>query len=985
MQQSIFRYPVDEITVNTQNSPKGVPGFTILGDGLNGICRALAVGSGNMVYAGGAFTMANNIEANRIARWNGSHWAALGEGVDDVCKAIAVNTAGKVYAGGKFIHAGDVEVNHIAKWNGLSWEALGSGLPSDCDALAIDSQGNVYAGGSFAQIGELQVSYIAKWNPVDNTWSAIGSGLPGVCHALVFDTEDSLYAGGEFGVSKWNKDAATWESIGSFVGLKACYALTIGNSGTSKTIYAAGNFGVSKWDGTTWLPLELGYDNRHIDINCYALALDNKNKLFALGEFSSFQTPQSPYNGLAVHDGTNWSNPPGGRLFEYEDGAANAGKGYAICVDSNGNFFVGGDFKLPGHNVAKFSYTSGADYKVLLDAGVLDKGRVQNNDLAETDDKWSYHFIYIKNLSPKSGLIKVSRSGVAIGNIQSPSDAVWIVPVRNGETLTFNLSEGNEKVSPPYIAITDWSQRARVYNTDIVAPYSSSNDDFKSLPSQVASESSFDIYKIPPARIDLSKNQGGGIRQQIFKDLKDGDTNYNLVEDYALKPHFALTISKESKGSQKTSSVYGAQNFKKSLAANIEVGASTPNIGIEAKYGFSVATESAIAKEEVFSLSRVEGTEYSIDLVNDQIELTDDFVNDVLGLPVPKSTYATIEEAKADTGWANYRNTFIEKWGTHYPTQVIYGGYFWGIRTSSLEQITTSETFTENAEASITAAAIANIGAGVSTSKSSGKETKVGKEQIFFEQLGGSGGTFDSWASDFDKARAVGISLTSLENLMVDAYFKGKVVSVDLEAKRNMLKWALKDYEQTRPKYESSGPSLEIYELSPQSLVFKSADDDGWVDDVVEVFGKVNVKVGKYDSARSNVIPDDRTKDVLTIWDVPVDHKISFHRKNDMPYTMELKTTHPLKFYLRLNSAAEGSNRSQYGFAIEVERIWEHDKVNSDEVFTNKILVKRFDEITEEKSNLVFSLQSGPWEVEISAKVQRLPLGTIGLQDVSRP
>ena len=48
--------------------------------------------SGSNVYAGGWFTTAGGIPANRIAKWEGSSWSALGSGIVSGGFAIAIRT-----------------------------------------------------------------------------------------------------------------------------------------------------------------------------------------------------------------------------------------------------------------------------------------------------------------------------------------------------------------------------------------------------------------------------------------------------------------------------------------------------------------------------------------------------------------------------------------------------------------------------------------------------------------------------------------------------------------------------------------------------------------------------------------------------------------------------------------------------------------------------------------------------------------------------
>ena len=84
--------------------------------------------SGSDVYAGGTFTSAGGNPANYVAKWNGSTWSPLGSGVSAVSFAsyqvpvssLAVSGS-DVYAGGAFTTAGEVPANRIAKWNGSNW------------------------------------------------------------------------------------------------------------------------------------------------------------------------------------------------------------------------------------------------------------------------------------------------------------------------------------------------------------------------------------------------------------------------------------------------------------------------------------------------------------------------------------------------------------------------------------------------------------------------------------------------------------------------------------------------------------------------------------------------------------------------------------------------------------------------------------------------------------------------------------------------
>src|SRR5688572_22774474 len=60
---------------------------------------------GPVLYAGGDFTTAGGVAANRIAKWNGSNWSALGSGMNRTVRALAMHDDGggpALYAGGDF-------------------------------------------------------------------------------------------------------------------------------------------------------------------------------------------------------------------------------------------------------------------------------------------------------------------------------------------------------------------------------------------------------------------------------------------------------------------------------------------------------------------------------------------------------------------------------------------------------------------------------------------------------------------------------------------------------------------------------------------------------------------------------------------------------------------------------------------------------------------------------------------------------------------
>ena len=143
---------------------------------LNSLVDAIAV-NGSKVYVGGAFSNVRNgaailSAADDIAMWDGANWSALGAdcsgdgALGSRVDAIAIDSTG-VYATGFFedVHDGCTTLNaadRIARWDGTHWWALGSNgagngaIPSPSlavlgNALAVDGT-DLLVGGSFSNV-----------------------------------------------------------------------------------------------------------------------------------------------------------------------------------------------------------------------------------------------------------------------------------------------------------------------------------------------------------------------------------------------------------------------------------------------------------------------------------------------------------------------------------------------------------------------------------------------------------------------------------------------------------------------------------------------------------------------------------------------------------------------------------------------------------------------------------------------------------------
>jgi hypothetical protein len=254
-------------------------GLTNFGSGTNGVVTALEAFiypgpfGNNELIAGGTFTAAGGVGANRIARWNADPfspfpppaWAPMGQGFNDIVYAIK-RFNGVTYAAGTFTASGGTPLSRIAKWNETTdvWEPVGTGMNGTVYALEVYN-GALYAGGSFTSAGGVSSGGFARWN--GSSWSNIGGFFLGTVYALeVYDGRLVM--------------------AGQFTGFGGSPNL----SSTNGSSYA--NYGVGGADG----PI-------------YALA-SHEGKLFIGGEFG--YAGNLPARRLAAWNGSGWSEVEGG-------------------------------------------------------------------------------------------------------------------------------------------------------------------------------------------------------------------------------------------------------------------------------------------------------------------------------------------------------------------------------------------------------------------------------------------------------------------------------------------------------------------------------------------------------------------------------------------------------------------------------------------------------------------------------------------------
>ncbi|MFQ5863944.1 MAG: T9SS type A sorting domain-containing protein [bacterium] len=314
--------------------------------GVNGAVLAIAV-SGSDLYVGGSFSMVGDVNANNIAKWDGSNWTPLGSGANNGTNGnvLAIAVSGSdLYVGGSFSMVGDVNANNIAKWDGSNWSAMGSGTGGDVKAIYVSSN-EVYVGGVFTAAGGGSANNIALWN--GSSWSALGSGVNNGVNApvsAIAGKDNLVYLGGSFttaggdSVKKivcWNSSSNTWSPLGSGVNLDVDAIIVNGND-----VYAGGLFtiagsvsakNIAKWDGNNWSALGDGMSGGGVS----AMAIIG-SELYVGGSFVTAGNVSA--NKIAKWDGSNWSALGSG---------IEGGLVFSIATSLN-DVYVGGSFNTAG-------------------------------------------------------------------------------------------------------------------------------------------------------------------------------------------------------------------------------------------------------------------------------------------------------------------------------------------------------------------------------------------------------------------------------------------------------------------------------------------------------------------------------------------------------------------------------------------------------------------------------------------------------------
>lgn len=327
------------------------------GNGVNGRVNAMAVyddGSGEALYVGGQFTMAGDVPAISIAKWDGLDWSLLptpeGILVNGEVNAMVVHDDGSgrgecLYVAGQFTLFGDMYAPRIARWDGTEWTDLNTGhILGFIYALCVFDDGlgagpSLYAGGDF-NYGYPEFQTIMRWD--GSQWRPLAGpagAMPTNDWVLCMDAFDdgsgpALYVGGHFTVVRGitvnriaRYDGFGWSALAGPVGtgMNSSVQTVRGfphdvNGGPR--LFAGGTFAqaggidvsrVAQWNGSQWAalstPAGVGLPSHALSLGSFDDGTGNGPAMYVGGWFPFAGDVE--VNGIARWDGTGWSALPG--------------------------------------------------------------------------------------------------------------------------------------------------------------------------------------------------------------------------------------------------------------------------------------------------------------------------------------------------------------------------------------------------------------------------------------------------------------------------------------------------------------------------------------------------------------------------------------------------------------------------------------------------------------------------------------------------
>lgn len=386
-------------------------------------------------------------------------------------------------------------------------------------------------------------------------------------------------------------------------------------------------------------------------------------------------------------------------------------------------------------------------------------------------------------------------------------------------------------------------------------------------------ESSYDSYDI--TAMDPIHLTESGTNRRVFA-MPDPASNDYYDANRIFVPR-GLHYVPEFTGDQhtKTHVVSSMSDFQNASAHNVSAGGSIGPVAFSRSESHKKTSRVVRGKNRSMTLGISKAMFYDLVLDKARMKLDRQFVS-------------RIERLKTNSTVEDY-DRFVEAYGTHYPSAVIYGGM--GVlqmeysgtkigRMASSEtdiaysaQLTLSRQVTPKSGGKPTTQQLGSAQFGTSSNTGSGSsfEQEMGDQFENFYFVGGAhvGLSKDSWGVGLDGVVPVHVNLRPLEELLAPPFFNDPIISFDV---RPRLKAAIERYIRnaggelggdvnTMPRLYR----LTLLSLKPSKWITKDEDEaalpnaDETATDFLELGGKITVDSGlesEHESQRKRLFVD---------------------------------------------------------------------------------------------------------------------------------
>ena len=194
-----------------------------------------------------------------VRRWQNGGWGVFGDGLDDLVAVMAQLSDGSLAVGGAFTWASGIRTGPLARWDGQRFWSIGDELDGVVTAMLVMRNGDLIVAGEFQHGGSVPLAGIGRWD--GTAWHPLGNGAASAAACLLERPNGNLLVSGMFLVGQqWTTTLAEWNgtSWAPFPGVPAGTEIGqmawdgAGNLLAEHRPPSVNSAAIMRWDGSSW-------------------------------------------------------------------------------------------------------------------------------------------------------------------------------------------------------------------------------------------------------------------------------------------------------------------------------------------------------------------------------------------------------------------------------------------------------------------------------------------------------------------------------------------------------------------------------------------------------------------------------------------------------------------------------------------------------------------------------------------------------------